>query len=411
VAAAAGDGAARPAEKLRLPFFERPSPVDANLGPWSSIAAATFSVGASPVTLRLAWDESALRVLFEVGDATPVTLGRADEDPDLGFKSDSVELFLDVHGEAMPRMDTNDYQFTVSRDGRRTTFKGSSALSGTIRPEPEADAAPQPKDWGMNVPVEVAVADGPEAGPGKRPGYRVEIAVPWAAVGGRPAPGAVFGVSAAVNDLAMRGGDAVPARNAIDFRGRTAFESPAVWAAATLEAPGLLTRLARNARPWAAVALGVLAVFVAVGWRVRKAAVLRAAAPAPVLAAGEAPVSGDDPIERLKLDLPSRLREDLTAESLAEIAGVSLRTLQRIFRERFDTTPMSWLMEARLLEAARVIRAGDDPVTKIAYRVGFKDPSHFTRRFKARFGVSPNEYRRGAEGMPEPPAGGPEAAG
>ncbi len=36
-------------------------------------------------------------------------------------------------------------------------------------------------------------------------------------------------------------------------------------------------------------------------------------------------------------------------------------------------------------------------MTKIAYRVGFKDPSHFTRRFKARFGVSPNEYRRGAE--------------
>jgi transcriptional regulator GlxA family with amidase domain len=158
------------------------------------------------------------------------------------------------------------------------------------------------------------------------------------------------------------------------------------------------------------VALGVLAVFVAVGWRVRKAAVLRATAPPPVLAAGETPVSGDDPIERLKQNLPARLREDLTAESLAEIAGVSLRTLQRIFRERFDTTPMSWLMEARLLEAARVIRAGDDPVTKIAYRVGFKDPSHFTRRFKARFGVSPNEYRRGAEGVPEPPAGGSEDA-
>jgi len=154
----------------------------------------------------------------------------------------------------------------------------------------------------------------------------------------------------------------------------------------------------------------VLAVFVAVGWRVRKAAVLRATTPPPVLAAGETPVSSDDPIERLKQNLPARLREDLTAETLAEIAGVSLRTLQRIFRERFDTTPMSWLMEARLLEAARVIRAGDDPVTKIAYRVGFKDPSHFTRRFKARFGVSPNEYRRGAEGAPEPSARSSEDA-
>ncbi len=410
VAAAAGDKTVRPGEKLLIPFLERPSPVDGNLGPWSSVAPTSFAVGGTPATLRLAWDETALRMLCEVGDATPVMLGQQDEDPDLGRKSDSVELFLDVHGEATPRMDTNDYQFTVSRDGRRTTFKGSAALSGTVRPEPEADAAPQPKDWGMNVPIEVAVADGPEAGPGQRAGYRVEVAVPWAAVGGKPAPRATFGVSAAVNDLSMRGSDPVPVRASIDFRGRASFESPAVWAAATLQAPGLSTRLARNARPWTAVALGMLAVFVAVGWRVRKAVVQRAKVPAPVLPAGETPVSGDDPIERLKRNLPARLREDLTAETLAEIAGVSLRTLQRIFRERFDTSPMSWLMEARLLEAGRVIRAGDDPVTKIAYRVGFKDPSHFTRRFKARFGVSPNEYRRGAERTPATPADEPGEA-
>jgi AraC-like DNA-binding protein len=370
-----------------------------------------FLVGSTPGTLRLAWDETALRMLCEVGDATPILLGREDEDPDLDRKSDSVELFVDVKGEATPRMDTNDYQFTVARDGRRTTFKGSAALSGTLRPQPESDAGPQPKDWGMNVPIEVAVADGPEAGPDRTPGYRVEIAVPWAAVGGKPAPGATFGVSAAVNDLSLRGADPVPFRVSGDFRGRGSFESPALWAEATLRPPGLWTRVARDVRPWVAVALAALAVFVAVGWRVRKATVLRATSPAPVLPAGESLASGDDPIERLRQNLPARLREDLTAESLAEIAGVSLRTLQRVFRERFDTSPMSWLMEARLLEAARLIRSGDDPVTKIAYRVGFKDPSHFTRRFKARFGASPNEYRRGGPDAARPSAGEGEEAG
>ncbi|HEX7528373.1 MAG TPA: helix-turn-helix transcriptional regulator [Thermoanaerobaculia bacterium] len=68
---------------------------------------------------------------------------------------------------------------------------------------------------------------------------------------------------------------------------------------------------------------------------------------------------------------------------------------------------MTWLMEARLSEAARLIRAGDDPVTKIAYRVGFKDPSHFTRRFKGRFGVSPNEYRRADKPQASLPAANP----
>jgi AraC-like DNA-binding protein len=374
--------------------------VDANLGPWTSIPAARFAAGATPATLRLAWDESALRVLVEVGDATPVTGGLQDEDPDLAAKSDSVDLFLDVHGEARARMDTNDYQFTVARDGRRTTFKGSAALSDTVRPELEADESPQPKDWGMNVPIEVAVADGPEAGPDRKPGYRVEIAVPWAAVGGKPALGTRFGVSAAINDQWVEAGG-VRGSVSADFRGQASFASPSQWAVATLEPPGMLTRLARNARAWVAVALAAAALLVAVGWRVKRQAALRAVVPPPVLAAGEGLPAGDDPVERLKQNLPARLREDLTAETLAEIAGVSLRTLQRIFRERFDTSPMSWLMEARLLEAARLIRAGDDPVTKIAYRVGFKDPSHFTRRFKARFGVSPNEYRKGGQ-----PAGG-----
>ncbi len=411
MAAAAGDGSARPGEKLRLVFLERPSPVDANLGPWSPVAPATFAVGATPATLRLAWDETALRVLFEVGDATHVTLGREDEDPDLGLKSDSVELFLDVRGEAMPRMDTNDYQFTVSRDGRRTTFKGSSALSGTVRPEPEADAAPQPKDWGMNVPIEVAVADGPEAGPGKSAGLPRRDR---RAVGGR---GRQAGARSGVRSLG-RGerprdapGRARPDAHVGRFPGPVGVRVARRVGGGGAAAAGISSRAWREThdpgRPW----LSVCSRF---SWPWAGACGRRPSsgppAPPPVLAAGEMPVSGDDPIERLKQNLPSRLREDLTAETLAEIAGVSLRTLQRIFRERFDTTPMSWLMEVRLLEAARVIRAGDDPVTKIAYRVGFKDPSHFTRRFKARFGVSPNEYRRGAEGAPEPPAGGSEDA-
>ncbi len=369
--------------------------MDGDLSAWSRVPKTEFRIGSTAAAARFAWDETALRALVEVGDATPVAAGASDEDPDLGRKSDSVELFLDVHGEANPRMDTNDYQVTVARDGRRTTFKGSAALSGRVRPEPEADEAPQPKDWGMNLPVEVAVADGPEAGPGRTAGYRVEIAVPWTAVGGRPASGRPFGISAAVNDLSPpRPGETSPRVASGDFRGRAAFESPAVWVAATLAPPGLRARLARGATPWALLGLAGAAVLGAFAWRFSRRAPRPIAAPAPVLPPGEAPATGDDPVERLRRDLPARLREDLTAESLAEIAGVSLRTLQRIFRERFDTSPMTWLMEARLLEAARLIRAGDDPVTKIAYRVGFKDPSHFTRRFKARFGVSPNEYRK-----------------
>jgi AraC-like DNA-binding protein len=34
-------------------------------------------------------------------------------------------------------------------------------------------------------------------------------------------------------------------------------------------------------------------------------------------------------------------------------------------------------------------------VSEIAYAQGFSDCAHFSRRFKARFGQSPSDYRRG----------------
>jgi AraC-like DNA-binding protein len=347
------------------------------------------------------WNERALRLLCEVGDTTPVAAGLRDEDPALGELSDSIEIFLDAGGERTPLMDTNDYQFTIARDGRRTTFKGSAALAETFRKALPGLPAAQPKDWGMNIPLEVAVADGPEAGPGGSPGYRIEVAIPWSAVGGAPPVGREFDLDVGVNDLSESPGGGAPAVvHSSDWSSHARFDSPAAWSRARLEPPGLWPRMLRRAGPWLA-GLGValaLALSFFLGRRAIRGKRLAAFVAAPLVVGDAEPSKADDPVERLRRSLGSRLREDLTAENLAELAGVSLRTLQRLFRERFGTSPMNWLMETRLREAARLIRDGDDPVTKIAYRVGFKDPSHFTRRFKARFGVSPNEYRRSGTG-------------
>lgn len=34
------------------------------------------------------------------------------------------------------------------------------------------------------------------------------------------------------------------------------------------------------------------------------------------------------------------------------------------------------------------------PIAAVARRWGFKDPTHFTRRFRAAYGVLPSEWRR-----------------
>lgn len=53
---------------------------------------------------------------------------------------------------------------------------------------------------------------------------------------------------------------------------------------------------------------------------------------------------------------------------------------------------------------SRVLRMspqpGQDRVSSIALRAGFKDASHFFRAFKSRFGTSPATYRRTAVRAP-----------
>lgn len=75
-------------------------------------------------------------------------------------------------------------------------------------------------------------------------------------------------------------------------------------------------------------------------------------------------------------------------QALAELCGVSMRTLQRYFRERYNQTVSDWLRELRLNEAVTSLRACDS-VKEVAFELGYKQPSHFTRDFKRRFGVPP----------------------
>lgn len=85
---------------------------------------------------------------------------------------------------------------------------------------------------------------------------------------------------------------------------------------------------------------------------------------------------------------------DLTPAAIAGALHVSSRTLFRAF----ETSPMTiarLLLQKRLSVAALVLENDrDDPtVASIADVHGFHNPDHFTRAFRAKYGMSPSEYR------------------
>jgi AraC-like DNA-binding protein len=86
---------------------------------------------------------------------------------------------------------------------------------------------------------------------------------------------------------------------------------------------------------------------------------------------------------------------DLNPARVAAACGISLRYLHRLFAGT-EWTVAEWIIERRLVEAGKLLRSRTSSslsVAEVAYRCGFNDPSHFSRRFKARYHVSPGEAR------------------
>jgi AraC-like DNA-binding protein len=84
---------------------------------------------------------------------------------------------------------------------------------------------------------------------------------------------------------------------------------------------------------------------------------------------------------------------ELSPRTIAAGLGMSLRYLHLLF-EQGDSVGATIL--ARRLECCRhALESATDhrSVSEIAYAWGFNDAAHFSRTFKARFGVSPRDLR------------------
>ena len=87
---------------------------------------------------------------------------------------------------------------------------------------------------------------------------------------------------------------------------------------------------------------------------------------------------------------------DLAPARVADAEGISERYLQKLF-EGTGNSFTHYLRERRLQRTwADLSNPGEahHSISEIAYRAGFNDSAYFSRAFRARFGVSPREFRQ-----------------
>ncbi|KOU23332.1 AraC family transcriptional regulator [Streptomyces sp. WM6372] len=104
-------------------------------------------------------------------------------------------------------------------------------------------------------------------------------------------------------------------------------------------------------------------------------------------------------LEPLLRWMEDNARSELTLDEVAAQAGMSVRTLNRRFREQTGTSPLQWLHRARIRQAQYLLETTGHPVERIASQVGFGSPTAFRDRFRRITGTSPNAYRRAFQGQ------------
>jgi len=79
----------------------------------------------------------------------------------------------------------------------------------------------------------------------------------------------------------------------------------------------------------------------------------------------------------------------LRIAGLARQLGMSVSGLHHHFKAATAMSPLQFQKELRLQEARRLLLAGDFDAATAGFRVGYEDPSHFSREYKRLFGEPP----------------------
>jgi AraC-like DNA-binding protein len=94
-------------------------------------------------------------------------------------------------------------------------------------------------------------------------------------------------------------------------------------------------------------------------------------------------------LERLEFFFDRAPERPWRMADMCEVLKVSSSTLSHRFKELTGEAPASWIRKRRMTIARRMLQQGMS-VVEVSERLGFANPFHFSRAFKAAIGVPPS---------------------
>lgn len=97
--------------------------------------------------------------------------------------------------------------------------------------------------------------------------------------------------------------------------------------------------------------------------------------------------------EAIKI-MQDHIDDPLSTNEVAEVADVSLRQLERLFKKYKDTTPQRYYLFLRLQQARRLLLQTSLSVLQVTIATGFSSQSHFTKCYRDLFRRTPGSERK-----------------
>ncbi len=101
----------------------------------------------------------------------------------------------------------------------------------------------------------------------------------------------------------------------------------------------------------------------------------------------------DENIVTIQEWMHSCYHDEITLEILSEKFGISIRSLNRRFKQATGKSPMQYLQQLRIENAQELLKTSNLSIAEVAFNVGYPDNSYFSALFRKAISVSPKQYR------------------
>ncbi|MDQ8733870.1 AraC family transcriptional regulator [Paenibacillus sp. LHD-38] len=102
---------------------------------------------------------------------------------------------------------------------------------------------------------------------------------------------------------------------------------------------------------------------------------------------------GTETIRGVLRDIETDIAHPWTLAELADAAHLSPSRFSSLFVQVVGTSPMDYLIQLRLAQAAYLLESTDKKIIEVAAECGFRNLSNFNRLFKQHIGRQPSELR------------------